>query len=470
MTRSILICLAVSSFFGTAIVAGCSDDDDPHPTPSGEGESCTRTADCESKLACIEGTCVEGSSPDAGHGSGGRGNGGSPGSSGGSPSSGGSGGMTPTPPPLGEEGESCTSRADCKAGLACILQTCTSAGPPGGGDADGGPTTPTPTLGQRGESCGSVRDCAKGLTCIPRPGIGAGICDVESYGLTPTGKACIGECTAAKDCCELPTGVIISDPVNSSFVAVSSCADIVQVMLAGDPSVCDAATPPPAKDPACFYYKTYCECAANTWACTDNHCAYTAPCSKDGNVLKGCPTQTRTGNPTASSTCDTTAKKCQPVATGCAKPADCDTKPVFDDQTDTCQKDECTCVQTRCYRKCDEDLDCPARFTCDTKQTVCTPAPACTDSNFCATSLGDVRAQCQDGKCVLPCSSDHDCSPSGISGGGAFNSRVCGTDGFCATLGCSSDDECGMTGTGVRMFCVEPPTPTAGAIRSAITD
>src|SRR5262245_48497024 len=103
MTRSILICLAVSSFFGTAIVAGCSDDDAPNPAPSGEGESCTRTADCASKLVCIDGTCVEGASPDAGNGSGGRGNGGSPGNSGGNnPTSGGSGGMTPEPPPLGE--------------------------------------------------------------------------------------------------------------------------------------------------------------------------------------------------------------------------------------------------------------------------------------------------------------------------------------------------------------------------------
>jgi hypothetical protein len=71
---------------------------------------------------------------------------------------------------------------------------------------------------------------------------------------------------------------------------------------------------------------------------------------------------------------------------------------------------------------------------------------------------------------VIPCTNDHDCSPSGITGGGAFNSRVCGKDGFCATLGCASDDECGMAGTGVRMFCVDTPTPTAGSIRSAITD
>jgi len=230
------------------------------------------------------------------------------------------------------------------------------------------------------------------------------------------------------------------------------------------------ASPAPAKDQACFYYKTYCDCAANVWACEDNQCSYTAPCEHDGNVFKGCPTRTRSGNATLSSTCDTMTDKCAPVATGCTKPADCELKPVFDDQQDTCQKDECTCVQSRCYRKCNETLDCAARYSCDTKQKVCTPSPACADDNICATNLGDVRAQCQDGKCVIPCTNDHDCSPSGITGGGAFNSRVCGKDGFCATLGCASDDECGMAGTGVRMFCVDTPTPTAGSIRSAITD
>jgi hypothetical protein len=327
-----------------------------------------------------------------------------------------------------------------------------------------------PTLGQRGESCQSVRDCAEGLTCIPRPGIGAGICDIEKYGLTPTGKVCNGECSAAKDCCELPTGVLINDPVGNTFVSVSSCADIVQLLLGGDATACDVATPSPSKDQACFYYKTYCDCAANTWACTDSQCEYTAACAHDGNVFKGCPTRTRTGSPTLSSTCDTTSDKCQPVATGCTKPVDCELKPVFDDQNDTCQKDECTCIDTRCYRKCDEDLDCPARYTCDTKQKVCAQAPACTDDNSCASSLGDVRAQCQKGKCVVPCSTDHDCSPSGISGGGAFNSRVCGKDGFCAALGCATDAECGTAGTGVHMFCVDPPTPGTGAIRSALTD
>jgi hypothetical protein len=468
MTRAIMICLAVSAFSVAAIATGCSDDDKNTGTPSAKGESCTRTADCKSGLVCIETTCVTGpgsNNPDGGKPS-------TPASgTGGTAGSAGTGGAPTTTPPavLSGQGESCTRRADCESGLACVLQTCTSSGTPTGNDADGGTTKPLPTLGQRGESCQSVRDCADDLSCIPRPGVASGICDIEEYGLTPTGKVCGGDCTAAKDCCELPTGVLIDDPIAGTFTAVSSCADIVELALGGDASICDA-TPSPAKDPACFYYKTYCDCAANTWTCTNNSCVYSAKCSHDGNVFKGCPTRTRTGAGTGAATCDTTADKCQPLASGCDTAADCETNPVADDSSDTCETDECVCVANKCYRKCDEDLDCPAHYSCDTKQKVCTPSPACTEATQCARTLGDIRATCTSGKCVLPCTTDHDCSPSGIpQGGGAFNAQVCGKDGTCVALGCATDDEC-ETQSGLKTFCIDPrPTPP-GTIRSAITD
>src|ERR1043165_8019480 len=132
MTRSILICLAVSAFSATAFVAGCGADDTSNGTPSGKGESCTRTADCKGGLVCIDATCVQGASEDGGgKGSGGKPNPGSGGSSGTTPGGGGSANMPPAPR-LGKEGESCTRRADCAEGLACVLQTCTASGTPGG--------------------------------------------------------------------------------------------------------------------------------------------------------------------------------------------------------------------------------------------------------------------------------------------------------------------------------------------------
>jgi hypothetical protein len=332
---------------------------------------------------------------------------------------------------------------------------------------DGGTSKPLPTLGQRGESCQSVRDCADGLSCFPRAGSSGGICDRKDYGLTPTGKACTGECATADDCCELPPNVVIDDPVNQVFSSVSSCAEIVQLL--GDVKACDT-TPAPAKDAACFYYKTYCTCAKNTWACTDNACVYSAKCTLDGNVFNGCPTRTRTGIGTGAGVCDTKAGKCQGGPSGCTAASDCENDAIVDDPAHTCAPDECACVQSKCYRKCNEDLDCPVHYTCDGKTTVCTAQPACTTDTQCARSLADIRGACKDGKCVLPCTSDHDCSPSGAAqGGGAFNAQVCGKDDVCVALGCASDDEC-QTGNGVKQFCVDAKPAPAGAVRSAITD
>jgi hypothetical protein len=333
---------------------------------------------------------------------------------------------------------------------------------------DGGTSKPLPTLGQRGESCQSVRDCAEGLSCFPRAGSSGGICDLKDYGLKPTGKACTGECTSATDCCELPPNVVIDNPVSSTFTSVTSCVEILQ-LLGGDAKVC-AGTPSMANDSACFYYQTYCDCAASTWSCTDNACVYSAKCSQDGNVFNGCPTRTRSGIGTGAGVCDTKASKCQGTTSGCTAAADCVNNAIFDDPAHTCVADECVCVDSKCYRACNEDLDCPVHYSCDTKTSVCTAKPACSMDAECARSLSDVRAACKDGKCVLPCTSDHDCSPSGATlGGGAFTAQVCGSDGVCEALGCASDDEC-QTGSGTKQFCVDvKPTP-AGTVRSAITD
>ncbi len=467
MTRPILLSVFAMTLTAIAAAAGCGDDNKASTeTPSGDGESCTRTSDCKSGLSCFHNTCTATETTDGGKtrpaGSGGQG--GAPGSGGATAA----GGAAPQPAVLGEEGESCTRRADCAAGLVCVLQTCSTGGTSVGGGNDGGvPPTPLPTLGQRGESCQSVRDCADGLTCIPRTAGSGGICDLEKYGLEPTGKACGGECNKAADCCELPPNVLLLDTSTGFSTLVRSCQDILEGFLDGDATICDA-TPPPAKDPACFYYKAYCTCAASTWTCTESRCIYAARCTKDADVFKGCPTRTRTGGPTVASTCDTTASKCQAIVTGCATATECETMPVYDDSQDTCQKDECTCVDKKCYRKCDEDLDCPQRYTCETKRSVCVPAGACAANPECTTQLGDVRAECRDGKCVLPCANDHECSGSGLVGG-TFTSRVCSNAGVCESLGCATDDEC-ATGGGIRTFCVAPAAAAARAIRSAITD
>src|SRR5262249_37898944 len=153
----------------------------------------------------------------------------------------------------------------------------------------------------------------------------------------------------------------------------------------------------------------------------------------------------------------------------CTTANDCETNPVYDDPSDNCSADECTCLDKKCYRKCGSDLDCAAHYACDSKTKVCTPSSGCASDAACAAQLNDVTAVCKNAKCVIPCTTDHQCSGSGATGGSAFTARVCGSDHTCQPLGCASDDEC-TSSSGLHTFCIDIPMPAAGAVRSAITD
>ncbi len=416
----------------TALFAvGCGDDDAQAIRLGDEGESCVRTGDCKSGLSCVNNFCAQqGSSGTGGDADGGAGTGGS------------------TGPALGGEGESCQARRDCQEGLQCIEQRCASGGSAGSGGA------PAPRLGARGESCEVPSDCAEGLTCIRRANVSGGVCDLEDFGLEPTGNVCTGECLQATDCCQLPLGL-----------GYPSCEALEETGLAGNVAAnCPVTGPAAGYETACFYYRTYCQCAGNTWACTNNRCSYNVDCSVSAATWDGCPNLSRAGFALVS-TCSTddrceSAPACNDDV-DCAAPAD---RPFV-----SCDGQACTCYQSTCYLKCNEDLDCQFGFTCDEADEVCKPVPGCTTNEQCAASTGDAIAECREGACVIPCSIDQDCADSGVRGGGTiFNAMVCNADNICETLGCSTDDDC--MSNGVRMFCVEPIAGAAGGARSAITD
>jgi hypothetical protein len=113
------------------------------PTPpvlGGEGESCTKAADCEDGLGCFNQRCSE-----TGGGEGGQGSG----------------------PKLGGSGETCGLTSDCSEGLACLPQ---------------------------GEA---ITAKAIGSNSV-------GVCTPIDSGIEATGKTCGHECVEAADCCELP--------------------------------------------------------------------------------------------------------------------------------------------------------------------------------------------------------------------------------------------------------------------------
>jgi hypothetical protein len=438
------------------LVTGC--DSDAKIAKSSAGESCARTSDCNDGLRCLDGTCYK-----TGTSSGGSAN-----------NEGGDGtGATVTGPPapvLGGEGESCTRRADCEDGLACLSQRCTQDATGGGGEGN----VVGPLLGAQGETCTVTSDCQKGLAC--RPGTtefnaGLAVCTPIDTDLQPTGKRCDAECVEAADCCELPVAL-------HATLGAYSCSDLAA--LVADVANCDTATG--LSGHICLAYNSYCDdqCGANTWSCDAGKCSYAAKCTKTTPVVGGCPQYTRGGH--AISACDVKTTKCvtAPIeVAGCTTDAKCDAGlPVADAVGDTCSPGECACQKETgaCYRKCSESQDCPVTYKCDDTSALCVPVGSCTTDAQCVDATGDVRFTCVNGACMPPaCEHDIDCNPFGLIDGHFIN--VCGPDGTCVELGCTSSDECdvydpgSLTAGGVRAFCGETVAiETVAAPVSAITD
>lgn len=458
--------LSVVALGTSGLVAGC--DSDEKLARSALGESCAKTSDCDDGLRCLDGTCYKPATGTAGSSNGAGGDG--------------TDVVGPKPPVLGGEGESCGRAADCEEGLGCFSGRCSKAEAGGeGGDGNVGGVK----LGGVGETCGLTTDCEKGLTCLPSDGVlfpdalaigsnSVGVCTPTDNGLEPTGKACGAECKEAADCCELPFET-------HAQIGAQSCTELAALLAAGDTN-CAGAKLTVLESAQCFAQAAYCDCASKTWACEAGKCQYTASCSKTQTfpalVVGGCPQHSRAGNIFAS-TCDTAGtKKCQAAAGDpvCKTDANCVEKAMaFADPlapTQVCGEDECTCYTPTglCYRKCEEDLDCPANYTCDTDSSVCTPEAGCGSDAECVTRLNNIRAKCfDDGACEVGCDNDLECNFGSLTNGP--QTRICNAQHRCELVGCTSDRECGATANGLRLFCGEKPTTAGdGAVTSAITD
>lgn len=83
-------------------------------------------------------------------------------------------------------------------------------------------------VSQRGESCQSRLDCAAGLACI------ANVCTVATFTYQPTGKECVPiECREAADCCKEPPAVC------TTYQALCNAGDTYYCTLYDSTCVCD---------------------------------------------------------------------------------------------------------------------------------------------------------------------------------------------------------------------------------------
>ncbi|HKO50722.1 MAG TPA: hypothetical protein VJV79_23540 [Polyangiaceae bacterium] len=454
MRSSLVMSLVGATSMALALLVGCGDDDQK-PATSKAGQSCTKTADCDSGLSCIGNVCYQTPPPASG------------GSGGGAPVT------PPEPPVLGGEGESCSSRLDCEDPLGCFNNRCTASATGEGG----APSSPVPQLGTRGESCRVNGDCTKDLVCVPSVAAGSGVCDLPNFGIVPTGMTCTGECTKAEDCCQLPIAQHTAD--------IKSCQDIADSIATLAADCAAPATGTPAK--LCFLQATYCECGDDTWSCDDDShaCVYGGACvvAAGQDVPTGCPSVSRLGNPLPA--CNADKKTCigATVAAGCTNDNSCKGKQIFDSTPgDLCTTGECTCYagNKQCYRKCARDIDCGVGTTpgmpslvCDTAKTkLCVPDANCVTDDQCAIANHDISFKCNEGTCAKSCEVDRDCSPTGL-GYDAFTGMVCGADKFCASVAqdCNEETQCApMTVGGLKPFCVPASTGTATSIASAITN
>jgi hypothetical protein len=383
-------------------------------------------------------------------------------------------------------GESCTRTSDCAVGLVCIDQICLNRGAVAGDAGSDGAVVSeggAPTPARLGQACATQSDCGSSLlTCVPSAsgGIQGGLCDLASYGIQPTGKACGGECSQDSDCCEIPyniSGFLVSTDAGS--VTVHTCGDILQYMFGGDASICGTASvlPDSTEAQACNTYMTYCAgCTTNTWKCdSTSRCQYTGPCDPTAPTqyyVGFCPQYSRTGRQ-LNLTCNGTGTTGTCSTNGCKSDADCYGLRDVDD-VGTCVGTDCVCFQGSCYFQCASDLDCQAGYACDATSKTCKLA-GCTSDAVCKTRANNAKAVCNTTTqaCAIPCANDHDCSPSSgaVPQLGQFTGSVCGSDNFCTSVQgvCTSNDDCkASTNATVNTFCVTPST--ASQYRSAITN
>lgn len=266
-------------------------------------------------------------------------------------------------------------------------------------------------LSQKGQACQVTNDCAPGLACVPMPGVGSGsvsigfggICTVGEFRIQKAAKECaLIQCEKPEDCCDDPP---------------STCPDLLEACIATG----DAGT-----SSACLQYQNLCVCNVERVSCDSNRCV--EKCTSDSQCSTNSAPRCAGG-------------KC----VACAGDDDCD------------EGEQCS--NGACKAPCKTDGDCPGFERCTAGQ--CTPS-GCAADRECVAATRNVEATCgTDGKCIVPCQTDLECSnPRG------YNFFSC-IQNQCVYTGCESDKECRLFFTGpdgglsskTLVTCRESTTP-----------
>jgi len=351
----------------------------PAPVLGGEGETCTKRADCEDMLACFNGRCTMAT------GEGGGGN---------------------NPIRLGQLGETCTVSSDCDPALACL---------PGGQFQGGLPlgnlgvcTNPSRDLVPSGKSCGA--ECVEDADCCELPvavhaaydailapyGTGANSCAelAELIGvancagvLTPAQAArCFaqdaycscdatwtceaGQCNYTADCTE-------------NGATPGGCPHFSRSSIRPLSPACDAASDkcqPPAVDAVC---ETDADCDGLTTADTLELCAADeCVCFEQTGCYRACDGEL---DCKPGFTCDTADHVCKPVPS-CTSDAECVGR----------LGGRFACVDETCQQTCASNFDCNGGAVAGPATLICNPLRVC-EALGCTSN-----EQCTNGAVVNP--------------------------------------------------------------------
>ncbi len=225
---------------------------------------------------------------------------------------------------------------------------------------------------------------------------------------------------AAGELQRVPRGVVhlpgrrgLRDDLTPSLSGTNiRCEDLVAYI--GDVSACSATTFPSNEEglaEGCFDYNTYCKCAANTWACNNSACSYTAPCTTDSRRPCRRVPQRDANEPRPQRDVQPLRERDHRLVPGRLRdrhriaPAPSRSAPATRAARLDAGGADCSCNQSACYFKCSKDIDCASGSTCDATTSLCKQS-GCMTSADCVQSTGNPRAQCNANACQIPCAND----------------------------------------------------------------
>jgi hypothetical protein len=237
----------------------------------------------------------------------------------------------------------------------------------------------TTRASHRGEACQVTNDCLEGLACAPLPN-GGGFCVTGEFHVRVTAKDCaVVECASAADCCD------------DSLAA--GCAQLRSLCYA------DAGV---SSSQACSQYFSQCGCETGRVDCEVGRCV--SKCTLDSDCTSAGAGRRCSGG------------KC----VACATDGDCPGGQ--------------QCATGVCHPGCSTDGDCTGFDRCVAAKCL---ASGCQADRECVALTRNVDARCgTDGKCIVPCETDLECSSPT-----SYNFYSC-IDKECTYVGCESDKDC----------------------------